>query len=82
MVGAVWPRLPAPLLELARLIDDLRAALGGALGGGGGELVAELAELQLLRYAPGGFYGRHLDAGRGGVRLRSEPWRRARQRQG
>ena len=41
--GAVWPRLPAPLLELARLIDDLRAALGGALGGGGGELVAELA---------------------------------------
>lgn len=60
LLGAcVWRTLHPTLCELVRLIDQLRVELAAASG----RPLLDVAELQILRYPPGGYYRRHLDVG-------------------
>ena len=55
----LWPEMPPPLLELIAALDRLRLNLTVASG----RPFMEIIELQMLSYARGGQYARHLDTG-------------------
>ena len=55
--NSVWPMVPEGLRTVLKAIDDMRNELAVATG----RPLLQDAELQLLRYRPGGFYARHVD---------------------
>ena len=59
----VWPLLPAALSGVLHEIDSLRSDLAQATG----RQLLENVELQLLTYARGGHYARHIDDCSGAV---------------
>mgnify|MGYP006151297747 CR=1 FL=1 len=61
VASEVWAALPTGLRSVVRSIDELRAELALATG----RPLLEEVELQLLTYAEGGHYARHVDDGLG-----------------
>jgi len=57
----VWPALPSSLLGVVQAIEDLREHLAISTK----RLLCEEMELQLLNYAEGGLYVKHIDDGLG-----------------
>jgi hypothetical protein len=57
----VWPALPSSLLGVVQAIEDLREQLAISTK----RLLCEEMELQLLNYAEGGLYVKHIDDGLG-----------------